>query len=837
MENIPPIVDKKRRRPPLACERCRGRKVRCDRKSPCENCIRAKKAASCTYVPDPRLRAPRTGRDVEGGDTQVSASAYNAPHRATTAIDREQIDASAHPREPPNGPQWDFAEISQDPFVISCPLRSNSGSFCRSPTSPDSPPSKEQALVDKVKQLEQQLQDLRSSQQGNNIHVAPHHQVQKTTKGMLSKTRYLGQSHWMNGATLFPMLAMFVRKLEADRTSEAYQTLAASKALSKSIKAQRAPSLLSTDFGQHMPQKELADRLVATYFRTFETVYRIVHIPTFWQQYRRFWNNPAAADQAFLMQLQLCMAIGACFHDDNFSLRRLAMRWVYEAQFWTIQPSEKSRMTIPGLQVLCLLHLARETCAIGPDLLWTTAGTLLRMAMYMGLHRDPQNLPRMSLFSAEIRRRLWATILEFCVQSSLDSGGPPLISFGDYDAAPPSNFNDDDLKETVNSPVPAPKHIETMTQVSLQIALLNTLPARLAVARSLNEFNSTYSYEDTLKLHSVLTDACRKLTALLNVYASGQATQQGVQALSPFQLRLVEHSIHRYFLALHIPWLGHSCSDPRYYFSRKMCVETGLRLYRGIIPLHDASTSSHGASPFGGSSSEHPIEQDDFARLSICGSGAFRSVPVQGLLIIGLELLWQTEEFRDLNVSVTVDSRANDSLASTPGTTTTNTTSTSFPASILRGQLTSQTELLEAVQFLSAWTKKRILAGETNFKGHLFAGCLLKEIECLQRRMTEPALETSVMEYMTDTVRECFQILKDMAAAETVDPGSRLTESAVRDVEMGINNDIYPTYGDILASDGIAMETMYDWPWDDLTPEQAFHVNIGYGVGLVFGDS
>ncbi|RTE84698.1 hypothetical protein BHE90_000757 [Fusarium euwallaceae] len=42
---------KKRRRPALACEQCRRRKVRCDRASPCNHCSKSSTPEQCTYVP------------------------------------------------------------------------------------------------------------------------------------------------------------------------------------------------------------------------------------------------------------------------------------------------------------------------------------------------------------------------------------------------------------------------------------------------------------------------------------------------------------------------------------------------------------------------------------------------------------------------------------------------------------------------------------------------------------------------------------------------------------------------------------------------------------------
>ena len=40
---------RKRPRPVVSCLRCRDKKLKCDRTSPCENCVKAQIADSCTY--------------------------------------------------------------------------------------------------------------------------------------------------------------------------------------------------------------------------------------------------------------------------------------------------------------------------------------------------------------------------------------------------------------------------------------------------------------------------------------------------------------------------------------------------------------------------------------------------------------------------------------------------------------------------------------------------------------------------------------------------------------------------------------------------------------------
>ena len=97
--------------------------------------------------------------------------------------------------------------------------------------------------------------------------------------------------------------------------------------------------------------------------------------------------------------------------------------------------------------------------------------------MQMGLHRDPEHLPKMSILSVELRRRLWATIMEMTVQSSLESGLPPLISFNDFDTKPPLNINDSEVDE-LTQVLPIAKDLATFTQTSLQLALLQSLRIR-----------------------------------------------------------------------------------------------------------------------------------------------------------------------------------------------------------------------------------------------------------------------------------------------------------------------------------------------------------------------
>jgi hypothetical protein len=495
-----------------------------------------------------------------------------------------------------------------------------------------------------------------------------------------------------------------------------------------------------------MPPEETTLRLVDAYFRTFESVYRILHRPTFWDRYRKYWENPNGADPAFVVQLQLCMAIGTCFQDDVVALRRSAAQWIHEAQVWLVSPAEKSLVSFAGLQAMCLLHLARETCGVEGDLAWIGAGSLLRTAMFLGLHRDPDNLSNMSVYCAEMRRRLWATVLEIVLQSSLDSGAPPLMALSDFDTRPPSNYDDDQLAENAKFPsIPRPPN--AFTQTTIQVALLRSFPVRLAIAQYVNSFSSPATFEETLKWNTELTNTCRALSATFQPFYDPAGILP--KRLSLFQLRLAEHMVHRFFLALNHPWLWPAHNNPTYYFARKMCVETSLKLYRAIAtgsPAGDSGTAS---------------QSDDFTRLATCGYGAFRSVPTLAVLTICLELLWQVQEDRSFRQSMNIDHPLD--RPAPPGSEAD--VNSSVGMGIGSGAAPRQ-ELLEAVKYSIGWTERRVRCGETNVKGYLLFSALLCQAQALQRGAPDVEVERLVLSTVVEELNRCLLLLQDAAGRD-----------------------------------------------------------------------
>ena len=154
------------------------------------------------------------------------------------------------------------------------------------------------------------------------------------------------------------------------------------KALGRAIKRHRTPEL-SFQFGTSIPPRMVSDTLVEAYIHSFETVYRILHVPSFRRDCDAYWDSPGSAEPSFVIQLQLVMAIGCALYDDHFSMRESAIQWVYEARAWLITPKLKSKFNLVSLQIMALVCLARQTTSVGGDFVCVPMGEVVQTAVYM----------------------------------------------------------------------------------------------------------------------------------------------------------------------------------------------------------------------------------------------------------------------------------------------------------------------------------------------------------------------------------------------------------------------------------------------------------------------
>ncbi|TVY75621.1 Transcription factor lepE [Lachnellula suecica] len=533
---------------------------------------------------------------------------------------------------------------------------------------------------------------------------------QVSSRSVMHKERLYGRSHWSNGIALFRDVLEIIEPLIREDASKAFSGIRKCKNLAKTIKNRRAPPWPSPTRAD-LPSKDFADELVACYLRTSETLYRVLHVPTFTRDYEAFWNSNTPPDQAFLVQLKLVLAIGATTYDEKFSLRASAVKWVYEAQSWVSEPEFKTRLNMQSLQTTTLLLLARETACLGQSLIWISAGSLLRAAVYKGLHRDPFYLPKKCLLLTEMRRRLWNTILEINLQSAIDSGGSPMISYEDFDTEPPGNFDDDQLMVEDT----AAKPDAHFTQASIAIALRKTFPLRLAIAKFLNGFGSRGTYEEALRHDADFRVQYKTLCQTLQAFSSSPESKP-----SRFGLCTVDFIMSRYLSSIHVPFFGQAQQEAAHAFSRKVVIETSLKMWYAAYP----SSSMAGQSGNDTVSSD----RDDFARLVCCGSGFFRTSVFQASFLLTVELRTQLQEHESL------------------------------------GPMPLRPDLLCVIDDAKIWSLKVIEAGETNVKGYLLLCLIGAQIEGLRHGLGKDETAKLLVKAAEEAEDKCLPILEAKVA-------------------------------------------------------------------------
>ncbi|KAJ4306806.1 hypothetical protein N0V88_000174 [Collariella sp. IMI 366227] len=554
-------------------------------------------------------------------------------------------------------------------------------------------------------------------------------ECQTAVRSVTHKMRLFGHTHYVNAIALLHDLFEMLGKVLSDETSKTHKLEKRCKAVARAIKSWRNPPWPCPPTPE-LPARAIADALVEGYLSTNETFLRILHIPSFRRDYEAVWRDDAKPDPVFLVQLKLVMAIGARVYDDTYSMRQSATRWVYEGHTWISAPEFKARLGIPSIQISLLLLLAREATGVGEDMIWANSGFTLRIAMYMGLHRDPAGLgPRtITPLVAEMRRRLWNTTLESLLQSSLNMGGPPLINLDEFDTEPPGNFDDEQL--TGENPISKPA--DQFTQSSLAVALHATLPQRLAIVKYLNGLSSRSTFAETLKLDSELRASYKILSHTIQGY--------NFKSPSDFELRSLNIVLQQYFLTLHLPFLAPALEETALAFSRRVVIESGLRIWRSAFrdPISPSTTipPSTTTTTTTTSAAADPNTIDLLARTATAGSGFFRNLSIKTFVAVAIELRTllrdETESLRLLHPAGAVDVRP---------------------------------DLVQALREFSEWAWRGMETGETNTKAYLSSCIVNAQIDALRRGVSEGEMEAAMVRAAEQAEERCLALLEGWRGA------------------------------------------------------------------------
>ncbi|PFH60166.1 hypothetical protein XA68_11354 [Ophiocordyceps unilateralis] len=458
---------------------------------------------------------------------------------------------------------------------------------------------------------------LQGDSSGNSVVSFPSSPL-ATPLPQIFKPKFYGNSHWINFFRPDPDIISVLQTHESEAPGQGNATLSSCKAMARTIRWHEEASVqMYGTHGELLPPRHVSDRLVEAFLRTYQTILGILHVPTFHKDYQAFWDAPAVSTPAFTLTLLLVMSIGwiFCPHETTIS-RAVILKWLSVASAGLISLESSTTRNLDGLRVRCLLFLAQRVSSAKGDAQWISAGSLVRMAMGQGLHRDPASHPvgHVSWSEAESRRKLWAAILELEIQSSMDCGGLPCVDCQDYDTALPSNA--DDFSWALDGAVIEPKPLDQFTSSSFHILLMETLPVRLNIAKLVNGPRCETSFAEALSLSQKLGQLLGLCSARIKAYCFSSNTSP-----TTFQRKTFELLMRRFLLALHRPFSSMEETCPFSFGSLSVCLESSLAIL---------STLSNS-------------DDDDFHMAQARGSGMFHRLYIQSALYLCGELRRRAE--------------------------------------------------------------------------------------------------------------------------------------------------------------------------------------------------
>lgn len=172
------------------------------------------------------------------------------------------------------------------------------------------------------------------------------------------------------------------------------------------------------------------------------------------KKYEAFWKDPYSVPIFWIAQLFTILSVSALLGDlRGPELKRHDGYSSAKNQFLkaTVQCLKLGDLTQPHKYVIeSLLSYAQCKYMCSPEPageLWVLFGLIVRQAIRMGYHRDPDHLQNITVFEGEMRRRCWAVLRQLDLLISYQMGLPSSTQLLNSDTALPRNLHDSDFDE------------------------------------------------------------------------------------------------------------------------------------------------------------------------------------------------------------------------------------------------------------------------------------------------------------------------------------------------------------------------------------------------------
>ncbi|THC98268.1 hypothetical protein EYZ11_002270 [Aspergillus tanneri] len=277
-----PIARRKRR--PLSCTLCRRRKLACDREYPsCSRCQKCGKGDSCSYEErpaSPNINKPEP--DVSGQTRFV--------------LDPTPLFGNTPTLSAPVGGTTDTDHYNNRPIVVAPTQNVGTWQLLGNSASWATADGQLPAIKADVAELAHPCE--------------PNPTEAVIFRGENYKTQYYGSTNSTSLIAHFPELRSYMKE-----TIKHHPALPGVQKELKSLDVKwkhEKPNTLPVkeeDLLLLLPDREDMDAAIRLYFDTFETMYRILHRPTFLEEYHQLQSNQGAAKPGFIVLILLARVV------------------------------------------------------------------------------------------------------------------------------------------------------------------------------------------------------------------------------------------------------------------------------------------------------------------------------------------------------------------------------------------------------------------------------------------------------------------------------------------------------------------------------------------------
>ncbi|KAF2132989.1 hypothetical protein P153DRAFT_382610 [Dothidotthia symphoricarpi CBS 119687] len=554
-------VVRKRNRVPLSCGPCRHRKLKCNRGHPCDNCTKRGDASSCSYAsPGNRKKS-----------SSSTASATN-PDDMQNRIDRlEGLVLSLMT----NGAQ------SAGPAAAHAAINSASSdqhfdlSNMSSRMSNGAPESIPEEDADEESEME---------------HVTKSIGVMKVNN---NQTYFASEAHWFAILGEISEVKNYFaeHKKQFDDQLKRYKTtLGEEHPPGTAFFGGGIKRLSKAEILSQFPPKPTADILVSRFFNTYDPGIHIIHGPTFQKEYDRHWMNPEETPVIWigLVFAMMCIALQSYTRAGDEPPEYNNRSWAMSNEFRELTAqclvlADITQLTAGMLETLVLHVHAEYARSRDAELgILISIGIIVRLAMRMGLHRDPGPYKSLSMFQGEMRRRVWAVIRSMDLLFSAQAGLPPIVRPRDTNTEIPRNVYDDELFEDMKTLPPSrPENEATPT-----LFLINRtrLIYKLGEAIDLIDTLTCSSYEEVMKIDAEARELHNSISPHLKMRSMDES------ARDPSTLIMQRFTLDLLFLkiicVLHRKFIAFSRTQSRFSYSKTAVIDASMTMLQHQATLH-----------------------------------------------------------------------------------------------------------------------------------------------------------------------------------------------------------------------------------------------------------